>query len=59
MTTPAPASPQTTESRLIPQAVSSTARQNGVYVPAMSTKIMEWSRRFMMPRSRGFQVMRW
>src|SRR5437870_12567156 len=42
---PAAASDQTTANMLIPHGRLSTTRQNGVYVPAMSTKIIEWSMR--------------
>ena len=50
-----------------PQAIASIAsprepprrRQNGVYVPAMSTKIAEWSSRRIASRARGDQVGRW
>src|SRR5207237_3910802 len=42
---PAAASDQTTASMLMPHGRLSTTRQNGVYVPAMSTKIIEWSMR--------------
>ncbi len=31
----------------------------GVYVPAMNTKIIEWSRRFITVWARGPQLMRW
>ena len=31
----------------MPQVAGSATRQSGVYVPAMSTKIIEWSRRCM------------
>ena len=57
--TPAPAIPQITDSRLIPQASFRVSRQNGVYVPAISTKIIEWSRRFISERMRRPQRTRW
>jgi hypothetical protein len=31
----------------------------GVYVPAMNTKIIEWSSRFISACARGLQVSRW
>jgi hypothetical protein len=38
---------------------SRTRTPNGVYVPAISTKIIEWSSRRSQARARGRQVTRW
>ena len=58
-TTPASAPPQTrpkTTQRAVP---SSSSRANGVYVPAMRMKIIEWSRRFITSRDRPVHGPRW
>ena len=37
----------------------STSSANGVYEPAISTKIIEWSRRFMRTSAAGDHFRRW
>ena len=57
--TPRPANVQTTDSIGMPHAQPSVTRQNGVYVPAISTKIIAWSTRIMTPRSLRDQRTTW
>ena len=59
ITTPASAPNQTMPSTTVASVPCSTSRPNGVYVPAMSTKIIEWSSQRIQRRVAGRQVMRW
>jgi hypothetical protein len=59
MATPARAPPHTTDRMTVALPASSRSAENGVYVPAMKMKIMEWSRRRMSWNPRGVQTRRW
>jgi hypothetical protein len=57
--TPSTAPPQTTDRITIPVVRESSRTENGVYVPAMNTKIIEWSSRRMILYPRCDQTRRW
>ena len=46
-------------SETVPRVPCSTSRQNGVYVPAINTKIMEWSSRRMRTYASSDHEPRW
>ena len=56
---PAAAPVHTTASVTIDHGLCSTISASGVVVPAMSTKIMEWSSRLSTRRDRTDRAMRW
>ena len=58
-TIPAMAPIHTAMSRLTPHQPSSASRHTGVYVPAISTKIIEWSSRRITGRTRGPRANTW
>jgi hypothetical protein len=58
-TTPATAPPQTTPKTTQRAVPSSSSRANGVYVPAMRMKIIEWSSRCMTVCERPVHEPRW
>ncbi len=55
---PARAPPQTPASTAVLVAPCSSSKANGVYVPAINTRIIEWSSRRMIARALGCQVRR-
>src|SRR5688572_9809583 len=57
--TPKAAPPQTTPRTTVDQGGSKPRRANGVYVPAMRTKIIEWSSRRIHRHAEGPQSIRW
>ena len=57
--TPRTAPTQTTARTTVPTRPRSSRTQNGVYVPAMNTKIIEWSSRRITLYPRGDQTRRW
>src|SRR5437588_9979226 len=58
-TMPATAPLHTAISIAFPSVPDRTSTQNGVYVPAIRTKIIEWSSRRIQARAERVQVMRW
>ena len=57
--TPRTAPVHTTPRTTAPRRPCSSRTQNGVYVPAMNTKIIEWSSRRITLYPRGDQTRRW
>ena len=59
MPTPSSAPLQTTARITAALVRLRSSTENGVYVPAMNTKIIEWSSRRMSWYARGVQTRRW
>ena len=57
--TPTTVATQTVASSTSPDGRGNTSSAIGVYVPAIKTKIIEWSSRRIQPLARGVHVMRW